>query len=134
VEVLHDVDCVLDTLGERELPDEFRILRRGGHLVSLRGLPNGRFARRAGLSPAKRALFGIAGRKFDRMAARRDQAYDFVFVHEDGAQLSRVAELFPTERTRARPHVNAHTAGARRTGDLAVGRQHHQGPQERANL
>ena len=98
VDVLHNVDCVLDTLGERELSDEFRILRRGGHLVSLRGLPNGRFARRAGLSPAKRALFGIAGRKFDRMAARRDQTYDFVFVHEDGAQLSRVAELFPAER------------------------------------
>lgn len=98
VDELHDMDCVLDTLGERELPDEFRILRRGGHLVSLRGLPNGRFARRAGLSPAKRALFGIAGRKFDRMAARRDQTYDFVFVHEDDAQLSRVAELFPAER------------------------------------
>jgi NADPH:quinone reductase-like Zn-dependent oxidoreductase len=98
VDVLHDVDCVLDTLGERELPDEFSVLKRGGHLVSLRGLPNGRFARRAGLSPVKRALFGIAGRKFDRMAAQKDQTYDFVFVHENGAQLDRVGELFPAER------------------------------------
>ena len=98
VDVLHDVDCVLDTLGERELPDEFRVLKRGGHLVSLRGLPNGRFARRAGLSPVKRALFGVAGRKFDKMAAQKDQTYDFIFVHDDGAQLERVGELFPAER------------------------------------
>jgi NADPH:quinone reductase-like Zn-dependent oxidoreductase len=78
VDVRHDVDCVFDTLGER-------------------GLPNGRFARRTGLSPAKRALFGIAGRS-SAGCPRRDQTYGFVFVHEDGAQLSRVAELFPAER------------------------------------
>lgn len=97
-EVLHDVDCVLDTLGEAELPKEFRILKEGGRLVSLRGLPNGRFARRAGLPAMKRALFGIAGRKFDKMAARKNQTYDFVFVHEDGAQLAQVARLFPAEQ------------------------------------
>ena len=97
-EVLHDVDCVLDTLGEVELPKEFRILKEGGRLVSLRGLPNGRFARRAGLPAVKRALFGIAGRKFDKMAARKNQTYDFVFVHEDGAQLAQIDRLFPAEQ------------------------------------
>ena len=97
-EVLHDVDCVLDTLGEAELPKEFRILKEGGRLVSLRGLPNGRFAQRAGLPAVKRALFGIAGRKFDKMAARKGQTYDFVFVHEDGEQLAQVARLFPAEQ------------------------------------
>ena len=90
VDELHDVDCVLDTLGERELPDEFAVLRDGGHLVSLRGVPNGRFARREGLPAPKRALFSVAGHKLDRLAARKGQTYDFVFVHEDGAQLERV--------------------------------------------
>ena len=97
-DVLHDVDCMLNTLGEYELEDEFSVLRRGGHLVSLRGLPNRRFARRANLSPAKRALFGIAGHGFDRMAAKRSQTYDFLFVHEDGCQLERVGKLFPKEQ------------------------------------
>ena len=97
-DVLHDVDCVLDTLGERELEDEFSVLRRGGHLVSLRGLPNRRFARRANLSPAKRALFVIAGHRLDRMAAKKGQTYDFLFVHEDVRQLARMGELFPKEQ------------------------------------
>lgn len=98
VDELHDVDCVLDTLGERELPDEFAVLKPGGHLVSLRGMPNGRFAKREGFPLFKRALFGLAGRKLDKMAARKQQTYDFIFVHEDGAQLERIAELFLAER------------------------------------
>ena len=98
VDELHNMGCVLDTLGERELSDEFAVLKPGGHLVSLRGVPNGRFARREGLPTLKRALFGLAGRKLDKMAARKGQTYDFIFVHEDGTQLARVAELFPAER------------------------------------
>lgn len=98
VDELHNMDCVLDTLGERELPDEFAVLKPGGHLVSLRGVPNGRFARREGLPALKRALFGLAGHRLDKMAVRKGQTYDFIFVHANGAQLERVAELFPAER------------------------------------
>ena len=92
-EVLHDVDFVLDTLGDRELPKEFGVLRQGGTLVSLRGLPNGEFARRAELPLWKRLAFGLVGGKYDRMAAKRGQRYRFVFVHEDGEGLARIPEL-----------------------------------------
>ena len=97
-DVLKDVDYVLDTLGDRELPNEFRVLKKGGSLVSLRGLPNGRFAKRAGLSFLKQLLFGFAGRKYDKMAEEKGQSYDFLFVHEDGAQLEKIGELFSSER------------------------------------
>ena len=97
-DVLSDVDLVLDTLGESELPSEFAVLKEGGHLVSLRGMPNGRFARRMGMPWYKRMLLSFAGRKYDAMAARKHQTYDFIFVHEDGAQLERIASLFPADR------------------------------------
>ena len=97
-DVLKDVDYVLDTLGDRELPNEFKVLKKGGSLVSLRGLPNGRFAKRAGLSFLKQLLFGFAGRKYDKMAEAKGQTYDFLFVHEDGAQLEKIGELFSPER------------------------------------
>ncbi|MDD5882048.1 NADP-dependent oxidoreductase [Stecheria intestinalis] len=93
-EVLSDVDHVLDTLGDRALPDEFKVLKQGGSLVSLRGMPNGRFAKRSGMSLAKRILFQAAGRKYDKMAAAKNQTYDFLFVHEDGSQLEKIASLF----------------------------------------
>ena len=95
---LHDIDGVIDTLGERELTKEFGILRQSGHLVSLRGLPNGEFANRMGMPFWKRMLFKLAGMKFDRMAARRQQHYHFIFVHEDGEGLQKVSRLFAEKR------------------------------------
>lgn len=100
-EVLHDVDFVLDTLGDRELPKEFSVLRQGGTLVSLRGLPNGEFARRVGLPAWKRFAFGLVGGKYDRMAAKRGQRYRFVFVHEDGEGLARIPKLMGDKRLEA---------------------------------
>lgn len=94
VDVLTNVDHVLDTLGDRELPNEFKVLKKGGNLVSLRGLPNGRFAKRNKMSLFKQILFQIAGRKYDKMAAKNKQAYDFIFVHEDGKQLNRINQIF----------------------------------------
>ena len=99
--VLHDVDYVLDTLGDRELPKEFGVLKKGGMLVSLRGLPNGAFAARTGMPAFKRLLFCLAGRKYDRMAAKKGQSYHFIFVHEDGAGLDRIAEIFAGKKIEA---------------------------------
>ena len=92
--VFADVDYVLDTLGDRELPKEFGILKRGGVLVSLRGMPNGAFAKRMGMSSIKRFLFSVVGRKYDKMAAEKAQQYHFIFVHEDGAGLERISKIF----------------------------------------
>ena len=91
---MSDVDYVLDTLGVHEPEKEFSILKSGGSLVSLRGLPNGEFAARMGMPAMKRFLFGLAGSKYDRMAAKNKKKYYFVFVREDGAGLKRISEIF----------------------------------------
>ena len=102
--VLHDVDCVLDTVGEKELEKEFSILKPGGTLVSLKAMPNRAFAKRAGFGAFKQMLFGAAGKKYDAMASRRDQVYHFMFVHSDGAQLAEISELFA--KLQIRPSVD----------------------------
>ena len=78
----------------RELMREFAILKKGGSLVSLRGLPNGEFAARSGMSFIKRAMFKVAGGKYDKMAAAKDQKYFFIFVHEDGEGLEKISKIF----------------------------------------
>ena len=92
--VVHNVDYVIDSLGERELPKMFSVLKPGGTLVSLKAVPNGEFAKRMGFSKFKQFLFGIAGKKYDKMAADRNQKYYFVFVYEDGIGLETVGKLF----------------------------------------
>ena len=91
--VLSDVDYVIDSLGGKELEKQFSILKRGGKLVSLRGGPNKAFAKRIGASPVMRLAFGFVGRKYDAMAAKNGQTYDFIFVHSDGQQLAAVSEV-----------------------------------------
>lgn len=93
-EILADVDYVLDTLGEKELEKEFKILKAGGTLVSLKGLPNKEFAERMGLSFIKKGLFKVAGMKYDKMASKKNQRYYFLFVESNGRQLEEVSGIF----------------------------------------
>lgn len=100
-QVLSDVDYVIDTLGASELEKEFSILKFGGALVSLKGMPNRAFAERLNLSGMKKLLFGLVGKKFDKMAARRQQTYHFIFVHSDGKQLAEISKIFAAKQIKA---------------------------------
>lgn len=101
------VDLVIDTLGAGEFEHELSVLKRGGRLLSLRTSPNGEFARRNGFPWYKRALFTLAGMKYDLSARRQGKEYRFVFVHADGAQLRRITEI--VERNHIVPAVDPHT-------------------------
>ena len=103
-EILSDVDYVLDTLGESELEKEFKILKPGGILVSLKGLPNEEFAKRMGLSTVKKLLFKFAGRKFDKLANKKNQKYYFLFVESNGKQLEQVSRIF--EEKNIKPSID----------------------------
>ena len=102
--VLSDVDYVIDSLGGKELEKQFSILKRGGKLVSLRGGPNKAFAQRVNASPIMKLVFGFVGRKYDAMAAKNGQTYDFIFVHSDGRQLAEASEILA--KMEIRPSVD----------------------------
>lgn len=103
-DVLSDMDYVLDTLGDKGLPVEFAILRDGGSLATLRGTPNGAFAKRMGLPWYKQILFDLASSKWARMARRKHQTYNFIFVHADGQGLAEISCIF--EERREEPSVD----------------------------
>lgn len=89
-----NVDYVLDTLGGAETEKQMSIMKKGGQLVSLRAMPNGAFAKRMNLPKWKQLLFGLAGRKLDKMAASYGVHYHFIFVESNGQQLQEVADIF----------------------------------------
>lgn len=103
-QVLSNVDYVIDTLGGSEPQKQFGILKRGGRLVSLRWMPNHVFAVRTGMPAWKRLLFGAAGWRLDRLAAKNNQRYYFMNVHEDGDQLAQVSQML--EKTQLHPKVD----------------------------
>lgn len=101
---LSEVDYVLDTLGGVETEKQMSIMKKGGHLVSLRAMPNGTFAKRMNFPKWKQILFGLVGRKFDKMAERYGVHYDFVYVESNGRQLQEVANIF--EKLEIKPSID----------------------------
>ena len=93
LEVLEPVDYVLDSLGGKELERQMQLLRRGGKIVSLKGMPNARFAKRFGLPTWKRWLFALAAFGVERKARQLGVSYEFLFVQSNGHQLAEVARL-----------------------------------------
>ncbi|KHD46674.1 NADP-dependent oxidoreductase [Streptococcus hongkongensis] len=92
--LVSEVDYVIDTLGGEETLRQFSILKKGGKLVSLKGLPNRAFAKSMFLSPIKLFLFTLIGYRLDRLAAKNNQTYDFIFVSANGKQLREVNEIY----------------------------------------
>ena len=99
-DVLSNIDFVIDTLGGDNIEKEMSIMRPGGVLVTLRGMPNKAFAKSMGMSKAKQMLFGMAGAKMDRLAKKYGVSYHFIFVHADGKQLKEASEILAQKEIR----------------------------------
>lgn len=100
---LKDIDGAIDSLGDKELPRLFSVLREGATLVSLKGMPNGSFAKSFGLPLWKQWLFKLVGMKNEKLASKRNQHYHFIFVTADGAQLRNATSIL--EARQIRPEI-----------------------------
>jgi len=101
---LRDYDVVLNSLGSDELEKSLKVLKPGGHLISISGPPTPAFATARGLAwPLKQVMrllsFGIRKR-----AKQKNVEYSFVFMRADGAQLHEIATLI--ESSAIRPVVD----------------------------
>lgn len=105
VDTLSKIDYALDTLGGDETEKQMGILRPGGHIVSLRAMPNVAFAKRMQFPWWKQVIFTFAGQRFDRMAKRYGVKYDFIFVESNGEKLQQVAKIL--DDIRLKPSIDA---------------------------
>lgn len=92
-EILSDIDYVIDTTNSKDFTHSFSVLKKGGTLISLKGIPNKEFAVKHNLSFMKKILFSLAGAKYDKEAANQNKKYKFLFVRSDGTQLQKITEI-----------------------------------------
>jgi alcohol dehydrogenase len=97
---LRDLDGAFDTLGGDELVRQFSVVRRGGRICSIAGVPEPGTADRIGASPAVRKLFWLASWATRRRAAQAGVTYIYLFMRPDGAQLAELAALIDAGRLR----------------------------------
>ena len=105
-ETLSGVDYLLDTLGAGEFEHELSVLKPGGRLLSLRTGPNRQFAVQNHCPRWKKALFALAGARYDKAAARQGKEYRFIFVRADGKQLRKITQI--VEKNQIMPAVDPH--------------------------
>jgi len=92
-ERLHGYDVALNSQDGETLKNSLRVLRPGGHLISISGPPDPQFAEDSKAPwPVKQVMralsFGIR-----RQARRLQLSYSFLFMKASGSQLKQIASL-----------------------------------------
>lgn len=86
-------DVVFDTIGGDVQRRSFAVLRRGGVLVSVAGLPTARVGREWGAGTPVRAVLWLANLRSSVLARRRGVRFEYLLMRADGPQLSHLARL-----------------------------------------
>ncbi|MDP1459172.1 MULTISPECIES: NADP-dependent oxidoreductase [Bacillus cereus group] len=90
-EILKDYDAVFDTIGGTTLEKSFDIIKSGGNIVSVSGMPNARFGKEFGSGFFKTLLFSLASRKLTTLEKKHNAQYSFLFMKPSGDQLRTIA-------------------------------------------
>lgn len=96
--VLSGYDCLYDVFGGKSLDEGFKILRRGGRIVSLNGTPNGRFGETQQLGFLKTTALRIASLGLTLRERKYGVTYNMIFVRPDSRQLDILRELYEQRR------------------------------------
>ncbi|UQZ84592.1 Zinc-type alcohol dehydrogenase-like protein [Paenibacillus konkukensis] len=92
-EMLTGYDAVFDTLGGEALVKSFRILKPGGQIVSISGMPNARFGKEANLGWMKTTILSVASHKIKAQEKKSQTRYHFLFMKPSGEQLKALKEF-----------------------------------------
>lgn len=92
-EVLQNYDGVFDTMGGEILEKAFKIVKPGGQIVSVSGLPNARFGVEYGSGFIKTNIFRLITRKLTKLEKLYKVKYSFLFMKPSGRQLEIIAKL-----------------------------------------
>ncbi|WP_395760720.1 NADP-dependent oxidoreductase [Bacillus sp. 3G2] len=90
-EMLKDYDAVFDTIGGTTLEKSFNIIKNGGNIVSVSGMPNARFGKEFGSGFFKTLLFSLASSKLTALEKKHNAQYSFLFMKPSGDQLRTIA-------------------------------------------
>ncbi|MCU4730144.1 NADP-dependent oxidoreductase [Bacillus cereus] len=90
-DILKNYDAVFDTIGGATLEKSFNIIKSGGNIVSVSGMPNARFGKEFGSGFFKTLLFSLASKKLTALKKKHNAQYSFLFMKPSGDQLRTIA-------------------------------------------
>lgn len=101
---LHGYDVVFHSVDGEPVERGLDILNKGGHLLSIVGPPDAKFAKTVGLNFFLQKVCGLLGWKINQLSKKAGVNYTFVFVKPSGQQLEEIRGF--VEAGRIRPVVD----------------------------
>ena len=99
--VVKDVDVVYETLGGENQAKSFQVLKAGGILVSIVGIPSSAWAREEGLPVYMGWLFDLLNWKNRRLARQQHARFAPVLLQPEGSKLAIIAEMAASRKIHA---------------------------------
>jgi NADPH:quinone reductase-like Zn-dependent oxidoreductase len=103
-DILSDYDFVFDTQGGKILENAFKIIKPGGKVVSISGLPNARFADEYKQPLWKKLAFSLATLNLTKLEKETKADYYFLFMKPNGEQLETLGNLL--EKGKIKPVID----------------------------
>ncbi len=91
--VLSGYDLVLNSQDPKTLEKSLRVLKPGGHLISISGPPDPAFAEEIGLNLFLKLVMRLLSRGVRKKAKALGVRYSFLFMRAQGQQLSEITSL-----------------------------------------
>ncbi|WP_018430843.1 NADP-dependent oxidoreductase [Hoeflea sp. 108] len=100
-EELRDMDGVLDLLGGETLMKSFGVVKPGGKVVSIAGMPEPETARKdLGRGAVLATLFWFISYRLRAEARKHHVSYRYLFMHPSGSELTELAGLIADDTVR----------------------------------
>jgi alcohol dehydrogenase len=109
---VRDLDAVFDTLGGASELEALRLVKRGGIVVGIGGLPDAAFAKKFLPAFARPAIWLMTGKR-RRAAAKAGTRFAYLFMRPDAAELAELAGWIDAGRMRPVLHRTYPLAEAR---------------------
>jgi NADPH:quinone reductase-like Zn-dependent oxidoreductase len=90
---LRDYDVVLNSQDARSLEKSLRVLKPGGHVISISGPPDPDFAKEKGLSWFLKIVMTLLSFSIRKQAKQLNVNYSFLFMRANGKQLNEITSL-----------------------------------------
>jgi len=100
-DAVRDQDVVFDTQGGETLLRSFAVVKSGGTVVTVGGRPDGKFAKKWGLSWPLPWILALLARPITSRARQKNARFEYLFMHASGEQLARIAKLVDEGTIRA---------------------------------
>ncbi|MDA3781114.1 MAG: NADP-dependent oxidoreductase [Bacteroidales bacterium] len=98
LDIVKDVDIVYDTLGGNYTEDAFKVIKKGGKIISIAGAIDEESAKELGLNGLIRFFLRLKSKKITKQVKNKSAYYKFIMMTPNNNQLNDIKSLVEADK------------------------------------